>query len=166
MTEVYTFFTEHGDEYRLQFTTDRSNLIADNILDLLEQKGVEVIELGLARVSGTNITKHKMLNHIEECVAGLMQRRPNAILCYFCDFIHLVPSKKKNITVQEYRSRMFSAMFKRYVSQRHLNDIFDDEIKIKGVAETFYFHIIYHKRHKAYAEMIAEGHHKDFDKPE
>ena len=29
MTERYTIFSETGDEYRLQFTTDRSNIIAD-----------------------------------------------------------------------------------------------------------------------------------------
>ena len=68
--------------------------------------------------------------------------------------------------MQEYRSRMFSAMFKRYVSQHHIVDIFDDEIKIDGVAESFYFHVIYHKEHALYAKMIAEGHHEDFDKPE
>ena len=28
MTERYTVFSEGGDEYRLQFTTDRSNIIA------------------------------------------------------------------------------------------------------------------------------------------
>ena len=31
MTERYTIFSEAGDEYRLQFTTDRSNIIADRI---------------------------------------------------------------------------------------------------------------------------------------
>ena len=42
MTERYTIFSEAGDEYRLQFTTDRSNIIADRILDLLLQDGIEV----------------------------------------------------------------------------------------------------------------------------
>jgi len=62
-------------------------------------------------------------------------------------------------------SRMFSAMFKRYVSQQRV-DVCDDEIKIDGVAEPFFFHVIYHKRHQHYAEMIAEGHIKDFGKPD
>ena len=70
------------------------------------------------------------------------------------------------MTVQEYRSRMFSAMFKRYVSQQKHIDVCDDEIKINGVAEPFFFHVIYHKCHQHYAEMIAEGHIKDFGKPE
>jgi hypothetical protein len=60
----------------------------------------------------------------------------------------------------------YSAMFKRYVSQQQLFDVCDDKIKINGVAEPFFFHIIYHKHHQHYAEMIAEGHIKDFGKPD
>ena len=67
--------------------------------------------------------------------------------------------------VQEYRSRLFSAMFKRYVSQQQQLDVCDDEIRIDGVAEPFFFHVIYHRQHLHYAEMIAEGHAKDFGKP-
>ena len=165
MTERYTIFSEAGDEYRLQFTTERSNIIADCILDCLLQDGIEVVEIGLGRVGGTKVTSHKVLQQIEECIADFMTRNPNAILSYMCDFINLVPSNKK-MTVQEYCSRMFSAMFKRYMSQHHIADIFDDEIKIDGIAETFYFHVIYHKEHEQYAKMIADGHHEDFDKPE
>ena len=166
MTEVYTLRSESGDEYKLQFTTDRSGIIADNLLDQLNAQGIEVVEIGLARVKGENITGHKVLHRIEECIADLMQRMPNVILSYFCDFIHLVPSHKKNMTVQEYRSRMFSAMFKRYVTQQQLFDVCDDEIKINGVTEPFFFHVIYHKNHQHFAEMIAEGHIKDFGKPD
>ena len=166
MTEVYSLYSEHGDEYKLQFTTDRSGIIADDILDQLNAKGIEVVEIGLARVKGQNITSHKVLHQIEECIADLLLRMPNVILSYFCDFIHLVPSRRKNMSVQEYRSRMFSAMFKRYVSQEQQLDVCDDEIKINGVAEPFFFHVIYHRQNQYYAEMIAEGHVKDFGKPE
>jgi hypothetical protein len=166
MTEVYTLYSESGDEYKLQFTTDRSGIIADDLLDQLNNQDIEVVEIGLARVKGQNVTGHKVLWQIEECIANLMQRMPNVILSYFCDFIHLVPSQKKNMTVQEYRSRMFSAMFKRYLSQHRELDICDDEIKINGVAEPFFFHVIYHKHHQHYAEIISEGHIKSFGKPD
>ena len=166
MTEVYSLFSESGDEYKLQFTTDRSGIISNDLLDQLNALGIVVVEVGLARVKGQNVTSHNVLHQIEECIANLMQRMPNVILSYFCDFIHLVPSQKKNMTVQEYRSRMFSAMFKRYISQHQELDMCDDEIKIDGVAEPFFFHVIYHKYHQHYAEMIAKGHIKDFGKPD
>lgn len=46
MTEVYTFVSESGDEYKLQFTTDRSGIIADEILDCINREGIEVAEIG------------------------------------------------------------------------------------------------------------------------
>ena len=60
MTEVYTLYSESGDEYKLQFTTERSGIIADNLLDQLNTQGIEVVETGLARVKGENITGHKV----------------------------------------------------------------------------------------------------------
>lgn len=166
MTEIYTLHSENGDEYKLQITSERSNIIAPTIIDKLLNNDIEVFEIGLGRVKGNNVTGHKVLRQIEECIADFMKKKPNALISYMCDFINLVPSNKKNITVQEYRSRLFSAMFKRYVSQHHVDNICDDEIIIEGVAETFYFHVIYRKEHKIYAKMIADSHHEDFDKPE
>ena len=64
MTERYTIFSEAGDEYRLQFTTDRSNIIADRILDHLLQDGIEVVEVGLGHVGSTNVTSHRVLQQI------------------------------------------------------------------------------------------------------
>ena len=166
MTEVYTICSDFGDEYKLQFTTERSGIIADDILNHLDNAGIAVVEIGLARVRGTHITNSKVLVQIENSIADFMQRHRNVVISYFCDFINLLPATRKSIPVQEYRSRLFSAMFKRYMSQQDKDVFCDDEIKINGVAETFYFHVIYRKEHQLYAEMIAEGHHKDFDKPE
>ena len=75
MTEVYTICSDYGDEYKLQFTTERSGIIADDILTHLDNAGIEVVEIGLARVRGT-------------------------------------PATRKSIPVQEYRSRLFSAMMR------------------------------------------------------
>ena len=52
MTEIYTLYSETEDEYKLQFTTDRSGIIADNILNQLNNQGIEVVEIGLARITG------------------------------------------------------------------------------------------------------------------
>jgi len=165
MNEVYIITSESGDEYKLQFTTERSGIIADVLLDLLVGNDIEVVEIGLARVKGQNVTSPLVLARIEESIANIMQRHRNVILSFFCDFIHVVPSKKK-ISVQEYRSRLFSAMFNRYVSQHHLHDFCNHVVEVEGVSEPFFFHIIYRKEHEAFADMIADGYQKDFGKPE
>lgn len=166
MNEIYTIYSDRGDEYRLQFTTERSGIIANVLLDQLAHDGIEVVEIGLARVKGSGVTGHKVLGQIEKLIADFMQQRQNVILSFFCDFINLVPSSKNRMSVQEYRSRLFSMMFKRYVRLYGFHDFCDNEIRIEGVAETFFFHVIYKKEHEKYADLIAEGHQKDFSKPE
>ena len=56
MNEIYTITSDSGDEYKLQFSTDRSGIIADAILDHLNSNGIEVVEIGLGRVKGLNVT--------------------------------------------------------------------------------------------------------------
>ena len=164
MNEIYTICSDYGDEYKLQFTTDRSGIISDEILDALNQEGIEVIEVGLGRSAGLNITSLVVMAQIEDCIADVLHRHPSAVLSFFCDFINLIPSTKKNIPVQEYRSRLFSLMFNRYVSLHGLEGYTNKVVIVQGVAEPYYFHVIAREEHIQYANMIAEGHHKDFDK--
>ena len=166
MTEIYTIRSESGDEYKLKFSTDRSGIIADSLLDELDREGIEVAEIALARVKGFGVTNIKVLNQIENCIADLMNRRPNVGLCFFCDFISFLLAIKKRSHHQEYRSRLFTAMFERYVTHHHLDNFCNNVVKVEGVAESFYFHVIYRNRHQKYAERIAEAYQKDFGKPE
>lgn len=46
MNEVYVISSEPGDEYKLQFTTDSSGIIAAPLLEELNNDGIEVIEVG------------------------------------------------------------------------------------------------------------------------
>ena len=63
MNEIYTITSDSGDEYKLQFSSDRSGIIADAILDHLNNNGIEVVEIGLGRVKGLNVTNHQVLSN-------------------------------------------------------------------------------------------------------
>ena len=166
MNEVYTITSDSGDEYKLQFTTDRSGIISDELLDYLCLEGVEVVEIGLGRSSGFNVTTPTVLAQIEDITADLLHRHPNAIISFFCDFINTIPSTKKKIPVQEYRSRIFSLMFDRYVSKKHIQGLHNLVTVVQGVKEPYYFHVIAREQHLKYANMISEGHQSDFGKPD
>ena len=73
-------------------------------------------------------------------------------------------NKKRKMTVQHYRSQLFSHMFDRYICHHNLKGIYNKVVIVEGVAETYYFHVIARQEHLRFAEMIAEGYHKDFDK--
>lgn len=138
MNEIYTIRSEEGDVYKLQFSTEHSGVTANDILDNFERQGVVVVEIGLERSKGLNFTSHRVLAQIEQCIAEVILDNPNAILFFFCDFISLLPTMKKNMSVQEYRRRLFSRMFERYVAQHHITDIFNRVTTVEGIAENYY----------------------------
>ena len=123
------------------------------------------MEIGLERSKGLNFTNHRVLAQIEQCIAEVILGNPNAILFFFCDFISLLPTMKKNMSVQEYRSRLFSRMFERYVAQHHITDIFNRVTTVEGIAENYYFHVIARRHHLIFADMISANIQKDFGKP-
>ena len=97
MYEVYTICSETGDEYKLEFTSERIAAISEETLDKLRLQGIEVVDIGLGRSKGINVTSHKVLHQIEECIADVLLSHPNVIISFFCDFISLVPRMKRKI---------------------------------------------------------------------
>lgn len=166
MNEVYFIQSESGDEYKLQITSEHSGLIAPKLLDCLNAEGIEVFEIGLGRAKGTLPTSPHVLARIEEIVAEVFLSHPNAVISFFCDFITAIPSmnRKRKMTVQQYRSQLFSYMFDRFIRRHHLDGIYNKVVIVQGVAESYYFHVITRQEHLRFADMIAEGHHQDFDK--
>ena len=77
MTEVYTLHSESGDEYKLQFTTDRSGIIADNLLDQLNTQGIEVVEIGLCQSILRHRLKRLLVTEIAELDLCLRQQGEN-----------------------------------------------------------------------------------------
>ena len=167
MNDVYFICSESGDEYKLQFTTERSGMITPELLDRINHDGIEVIEIGLGRSKGNSTTSPLILNQINQTIADVFEAHPNAVICFFCDFINFIPSmskRRRDMTVQQYRSLLFSQMFERFTTHHHLDDIYNRVVTIEGVSEPYYFHIIARKVHLPYANMIEEEFHKDFDK--
>ena len=145
MNVVYVIRIEGGSEYKLQITSERSGIIASGILDYINAQGIKVVEIGLGRVKGDAVTSPRVLTQIEEYIAEMFLSHSNVLISFFCDFIHDVPSMSKrrtDITVQQYRSELFSRMFEHYVSRHHLEGISNKVVVVKGVAEPYYFHII------------------------
>ena len=104
------------------------------------------------------------MTRIEKRLADLKARQESGeyTQCPRCG----LPTMKKDMSVQEYRSRLFSRMFERYVAQHHITDIFNRVTTIEGVAENYYFHIIARRHHLVFADTISANIQKDFGKPD
>ena len=121
----YTDFisSSKGDIYQVSLSSKNGGLIADDVRQSLSTEGIIVVDVELNRVQGLNPTTNAVLAKIGEKIADVFMANPNVIICYFCDFLSELPytnKKHKKMSVQEYRSILFSQMFDRYVSQHHL----------------------------------------------
>ena len=72
--------------------------------------------------------------------------------------------RHKKMSVQEYRSILFSQMFDRYVSQHSLENVNLAVLTIEGVEENYYVHIVAHSEHLRYISQISDGIQRDFGK--
>lgn len=164
MDELFIIRSEQGDEYKLRISTNSSGLVSDKVHQQLLTVGLDIMDIDLYRSKGFNVTDHKVLAKIEECIADVFLSHPNVVICFFCDFIGLLPNTTKTMSVQKYRSLLFSKMFERYVKTHHIDGVRNHIVTIKGVAEDYYVHIISRVEHSQYAWIIGEGIQKDFGK--
>lgn len=164
MNQEFVIQSDQGDEYRLRITSDHIGMLSEDVLQELANKGVQVVDIELERTKGDNVTSPRVLAKIEECIADIFLSHQDVMICFFCDFISLIPSSKKNMSVQEYRSRLFSNMFERYVNVHHIVGIRNQVVTVKGIAEDYFAHVIVREEHVYLAKIIGEGIQNDFGK--
>ena len=162
------FESAEGDIYSISLSSENGGLIADDIRLDMEQKGVEVVDVELNRIQGTNPTTTSILLRTGNMIADFFLSHPNVIICYYCDFLSQLPyvsKKKKNMSVQAYRHYLFSHMFDRYISHHQINSINLAVLTIEGIEETYYVHVIARSEHLSYISDINNGIQRDFGKP-
>lgn len=165
MNQEFVIQSDQDDEYRLRITSEHIGMLSEDVLQELMSKGIQVIDIELERTKGDSVTSPKVLAKIEECIADVFLSHRDVMICFFCDFISLIPSSnKKNMSVQEYRSRLFSNMFERYINCHHISGIRNQVVTVKGIAEDYYAHVIVREEHIYLAKIIGEGIQKDFGK--
>lgn len=101
---------------------------------------------------------------ITEFIAQVFLKNGNLIFCYYCDFMGPIPHTNKKITCQDYRNRLFSLLFKKYIKRFSIKDVADKVITIHG-EEDYFVHIIYRKAHEKHVSLLANSIHDGYDKP-
>lgn len=118
---------------------------------------VQLYTISLERVQGVRPITPFELGILAEKVASFMLANPEAVLCYYCDYLNDIPSMRANrptTSRQEYRSLLFSHLFDRYTSS-HLLDSYSQSIITIGGDEDYYIHIIAQRDLSPYMAIIA-----------
>ena len=155
--EVSTYIkSSKGDELQINLLPLDGRYISQEVRDLINGK-IEVLMVELDRIKGQAPVGHLVLSQIEQIVAKVFADKRNTLLCFLCDFLSPVPQTRKTIPCQEYRSRLFTKMFERYISKHAIEEeVIQTVIAINGIRDTYYIHLIARREHMQYVQIISE----------
>ena len=97
---------------------------------------------------------------IEVCktLFTFMKENPNSVLTYICDPESEVERHHKNLSPQEYRSKLFSKLFDYFTFSNRIEDFIEDIIHIKDNSkgtDDIFAHFIYPIRLKTQIETVS-----------
>lgn len=147
--------------------TDRSELLLkidpfdlpntfENPADVLKMGTSEVCDVSLERVSDFGSVDHKALHLISYMLFDFIERNPDNIIYFYCDDLHELPRSRHNQSLlpQEYRSRLFSALFASETKRQNVSCYLDDVIEFDLGDDKRFIHLIYNKANTAKADTL------------
>lgn len=150
--------------------TDRSDLLLkidacdlantfDDPADMQKMGTSEVCDVSLERVSDYSGVDHKALHLISHMLFDFITQNPDNIIYFYCDDLHDLQRSRKNakITPQEYRSRLFSALFAQETKHQGTEGYIDDVISFEVDDVPRFIHLIYGRENTAKADVLKNA---------
>ena len=161
MNYSFSISTRNGDEYRIMLFDANISLLADDVQEAIAEQGIDISEIMIDRVKGVESTSQEVLHAITGRVADLFAENSNLLIYYSCDDINPIPSRNmkganKSLSVQEYRSTLFSHIFDSYMYSHQVSGITNTPVIIKGEGYTQYMHLISRDRHQGIVNLIKD----------
>lgn len=161
MNYSFSISTRKGDEYRIKLFDVDMSLLAERVRGPIIKAGIDISEIMIDRIHGGDSTAQEVLHAITGKIADLFAENENLILYYSCDDMNPIPSRNtkganKNLSVQEYRSNLFTHMFNSYMLSHQVSGISNTPIIIKGEGYTQYMHLIARDKHKSIVDLVKE----------
>lgn len=153
MKETSIIQTQDGDKYILSVNDVDTNLLSNDIQQRLLNHNLQIGEIIIERTAGKQYTCYKVLYQIATWLAGVFAQHQGLILFYLCDDMNFIPNrntkgKNKDLSPQEYRSRLFSTLFEEYKKSHQVIGISDYPIIIEGEGYKQFIHLIARASHK------------------
>lgn len=153
--------TDGGDVYLVEVSPAELNVLDEDVRKYVCDCGIEILEVILVREQGEGATKKNVLNEMVTYIADVFASHKNAIIYYLCDDMLEIPSRNKKgknsvLSVQEYRSRLFSCMFTSYVNDHCVKGVHDTCVRIDGVGYSQFLHLVARDEHMAIVKKLKE----------
>ena len=159
MNYSFSISTRYGDEYRIMLFDADISLLADSIQRTIVEQGIDISEIMIERENGGKSTVPEVLHAITGRIADLFAENENLILYYSCDDMNPIPSRNnrsanKELSVQEYRSTLFSHIFDSYMDSHQVSGITNTPVIIEGEGYTQFMHLIARDKHQSIVDLI------------
>lgn len=157
----FSISTRKGDEYRIMLFDVDLSLLGEKVKESIIKSGIDISEIMIDRIQGGESTAQDVLHTITGRIADLFAENDDMILYYSCDDMNPIPSRNtkganKDLSVQEYRSHLFSHIFKSYMLSHQVSGITNTPIVIKGEGYTQYMHLIARDKHRSIVELVKD----------
>lgn len=113
-------------------------------------------DVTLLRLSGEENVGMKTLNAMCDVLYRFMNENEDAVLCFYCDDMTDVKRSHTNISPQEYRSRLFSRMFDKFVQANHITSLINYIIKIEDDKNPRFAHFITQEKYLSSVKLLAD----------
>lgn len=166
MIVFFDIHTETDDLFRVTLSSGEDAFFATaEVLQELKSD-IDIIEIDLERIRGTHNANLKTLRLIADRIGQCFQQNEKAALYYYCDEMELPIENPRRLGEwpQEYRSQLFSSMFKRYVQNNGLDSIADVTIMIMQGNRPIYMHLIARECHQKQLESFKNYISKNYEK--
>lgn len=168
MVVSFDIVTEEGDIFRVLLTSGEDAFFATPDIYATLGSDIEIVEIDLERISGSNPASLKTLGMISDGIFRCFKQNDKAILYYFCDDLNEIPvlgKGKEDVWPQEYRSMLFHRMFQRYVTLNNVSEDFVDVVVvINEDTRPLYMHFIARAKHLHYIELLKEFVYSNYSK--
>ncbi len=130
-----------GDQLRVAlsyYDTEAIRLFTEDPLTLT----LVFYDVTLVRVSGDENVGIDVLNAVCDVLYRFLSDNDSAVLCFYCDDLTEVSRRHDNVTPQEYRSRLFSRMFDKYIHSHSIKGIVNYCVMIEDEEQPRFAHFI------------------------
>ena len=169
MNYSFSINTKKGDEYRIMLVDADVSVLDEQVRNAIANNSIDISEIIIDRARGGESTTQEILHVITGRVADLFAEHVNLILYYSCDDMNPIPSRNtkganKNLSVQEYRSRLFSHIFDSYMFSHQVSGFTNTPIIINGDGYSQFMHLIARDKHQYIVDLVKDDIQKGWGK--
>lgn len=157
-TLVIPIITSHGEYYIQLRTASPEKIVSSKNVELFDNCTIYDILLGCKQRDV--LVDIEAMNKIGSELQRVLEVNPNIILYIFCDFNARnirINNFNKNISPQEYRSRLFSTLFTRKMRQGNRNNFQNKVHVVDFDGDVYYIHLIYPEHLAQQANLLKES---------